>query len=222
MRPLTDTVPKALIPVCGRPLLDYIIEGLLQSGFKRVVFVVEHHRERIVKHVLSRFADADPVFVRQDRPLGIADAFMRVVKQVESDFLAIHSDNLFVPEVFSALRRRHGFGSATMAVVPYRGESPRNRSFLDPVTSRLSPGSGIEPLRNTIDVQTTGCSVFPMELFDYIERTMSHDPSCDVYSVLCEHRDRIQINGVFFEGVWGNINTVEDLKRIEARLGCSD
>ena len=39
LRPLTDTMPKALVPVGGRPLLDIVIDKLAQQGFDRFVEV---------------------------------------------------------------------------------------------------------------------------------------------------------------------------------------
>ena len=42
MRPLTDAVPKCLLPVRGRPLVTYLIERLRQSGFGEIVINVSH------------------------------------------------------------------------------------------------------------------------------------------------------------------------------------
>jgi len=47
LKPLTDTMPKALVPVCGKPLLQHVLEKLLQSGFDDVVINVHHFADMI-------------------------------------------------------------------------------------------------------------------------------------------------------------------------------
>ncbi len=48
LRPLTDTMPKALVPVDGKPLLQYQIERLKAAGFQRIVVNVHHFAEQII------------------------------------------------------------------------------------------------------------------------------------------------------------------------------
>jgi len=47
LRPLTDELPKALVPVGGRPLLAWVMEKLVEAGATRVIVNVHHHEERI-------------------------------------------------------------------------------------------------------------------------------------------------------------------------------
>ena len=51
LKPLTDTMPKALVPVGGKPLLDIQIEKLQQAGYDRFVVNVHHFAQQIVNHV---------------------------------------------------------------------------------------------------------------------------------------------------------------------------
>lgn len=54
LRPLTDTMPKALVPVGGRPLLEILIEKLIASGVTEIVINVHHFAEQIVRFVEER------------------------------------------------------------------------------------------------------------------------------------------------------------------------
>lgn len=47
MAPLTDTIPKPLVPIAGRPTLDYIFEHLRETKVKRVTVNTHHHPQRI-------------------------------------------------------------------------------------------------------------------------------------------------------------------------------
>ena len=48
LKPLTDSIPKALVPVGGKPLLQHVIEKLSNSGFNEIVINVHHFPEQIV------------------------------------------------------------------------------------------------------------------------------------------------------------------------------
>jgi len=47
LKPLTDTMPKALVPVCGKPLLQYQLEKLMAAGFTDIVINVHHFADMI-------------------------------------------------------------------------------------------------------------------------------------------------------------------------------
>ena len=53
LKPLTDTMPKALVPVGGRPLLDIILERLHEQGYGRFVVNVHHFAQQIVDHLAT-------------------------------------------------------------------------------------------------------------------------------------------------------------------------
>lgn len=218
MRPLTDNAPKSLLPVHGKPLLDYHIEGLLRADARKVMFVVDYLRERIIEHVSQSFPEVDATFLWQENPLGIADAFLRVRSEVATDFWAVHTDNLFVPHVLRSLIDCHVRGAVTMATVPFKGKSPRNRACQDPVTGGLSLAFGAAPRCRGIDVQTTGCCVLPAEIFGLLEKALAERPSCDVYDVLCANQEDLNLVGVLYDGVWANINTAEDMSEVESQL----
>ncbi len=51
LRPLTDTMPKALVPVDGKPLLAHVLEKLQRSGFDNIVVNVHHFASQIVDYL---------------------------------------------------------------------------------------------------------------------------------------------------------------------------
>ena len=55
LKPLTDTMPKALVPVGGTPLLDINIRKLQSQGYDRFVVNVHHFAQQIVDHIQSRW-----------------------------------------------------------------------------------------------------------------------------------------------------------------------
>lgn len=47
LKPITDTLPKALVPVCGKPLLEHVLRKLMRSGVSDVVLNVHHFADKI-------------------------------------------------------------------------------------------------------------------------------------------------------------------------------
>ncbi len=53
LKPITDSMPKALVPVCGKPLLGHIVVKLKKEGFKSIVINVHHFADQIKEYVAS-------------------------------------------------------------------------------------------------------------------------------------------------------------------------
>lgn len=69
LRPHTYTLPKALMPVAGKPILGHILDVLLDLGIEEVVLVVGHLGEKVEAYVREHYG-VRAHFVRQEQPLG--------------------------------------------------------------------------------------------------------------------------------------------------------
>lgn len=101
----TRATPKVLLPVGGRPLLDYHLEALRSAGVRRVALVVSYLAEQIERHVDGgRPFGMQVTSVRQTQPLGTGDAVRVASEFVRSDrFLVCYAD-VFVGGEPSLLR----------------------------------------------------------------------------------------------------------------------
>ncbi len=54
MRPITDTIPKPLVRIAGRPMIDYVLDALVEAGVETIVVNVHHHAEQMVAHLATR------------------------------------------------------------------------------------------------------------------------------------------------------------------------
>jgi UTP--glucose-1-phosphate uridylyltransferase len=85
LRPLSRGVPKALLPVAGRPVIAHIVDELAACGFERVVLVTGRGRAGFAAH----FAEAqgpEIVCLEQPKPLGLGDAILRAAPEVDGPF----------------------------------------------------------------------------------------------------------------------------------------
>jgi dTDP-glucose pyrophosphorylase len=79
LRPLTDTVPKPMLPVGDRPLLEHTLARLRDAGIQSVSITTHYLAEAIVSHFGDGHAfGLDLHYVAEDRPLGTAGALTQV------------------------------------------------------------------------------------------------------------------------------------------------
>lgn len=118
LRPLTYELPKSLIPVKGRPLLEYTIDLLKNANIKNIIICIGHLGEKIVKY----FADGEKFGVKiryseEKKPLGTAGALRKVTPFINGTFLTLHGDILTKINIFDLLHFHNRENSlATMAL----------------------------------------------------------------------------------------------------------
>lgn len=97
MRPLTETMPKALIPVLGRPFADWQLRLLAEQGVERVVYCIGHLGGMLRAHVGdgSRHGLAVVLCDEGDRPLGTAGAIRRAAELglLDDSFFVLYGDS---------------------------------------------------------------------------------------------------------------------------------
>ncbi len=54
MRPITNTIPKPLVPIAGKPMIDYALDALATAGAKRAVVNIHHHADQMIAHLHHR------------------------------------------------------------------------------------------------------------------------------------------------------------------------
>jgi glucose-1-phosphate thymidylyltransferase len=109
-----DLGAKGMMPVHGRPFLDYVLSGLADAGIEEVCFVTPPGTAAIP--IRARYAAAQPArlriaFAEQPEPRGSGDALLAAEAFAGADdFLAANSDNLYPPSAFRALQELSGPG----------------------------------------------------------------------------------------------------------------
>ena len=140
LKPLTDTMPKALVPVAGQPLLYHVIQRLKAAGFERIVINVHHFGEQIIDYLAANDDFGLDVRVSDERGLLLdtGGGIRKAAPFFESDSpVFIHNvdilSDLDIDALYAAYEQA---GNVDAALVVSQRHSPRQLQF-EPTTHRL-------------------------------------------------------------------------------------
>lgn len=216
MRPLTDRMPKPLVPLAGKALLDHALDRLAEAGIARAVVNVHHFADQIEDHLAGR--RSPNIFVSDERA-GLLETGGGVRKALPllgfHSFLVYNSDSVW-SETYSNLRAlmaawRPQDMSALLLLAPRDssiGYSGRGDFHLD--------RSGRLARRGASDFAPyvfAGVSILKPELFEGITE--------DAFSLNIIFDKAIAQNALFglpLDGTWMHVGTPAALREAEDRL----
>jgi len=90
---VSGELPKALMPVAGRPFIDILLENLLQYGFRRFILSVGYRKDRIKEHFADQEFAVD--FSEEETPLGTGGAVKQAAQMTSSpSFMVVNGDSI--------------------------------------------------------------------------------------------------------------------------------
>lgn len=97
MRPLTDTMPKPLVPVAGRPILAYVFDMLAAAGVERLILNTYYHAEQIAAFVDGYRDQFDIQISHETELLETGGGLKKALSMIQDDvFYAINGDSLLL------------------------------------------------------------------------------------------------------------------------------
>jgi MurNAc alpha-1-phosphate uridylyltransferase len=116
MKPLTDTMPKAMVQVAGKPLIDHALDRLAKAGVTRAVVNVHHFAEQLERHLAARKKPQITISDERGLLLGTGGGVRKALPALgDEPFFHINSDTLWIDGVKPNLARlAEGFDVKTM------------------------------------------------------------------------------------------------------------
>jgi dTDP-glucose pyrophosphorylase len=175
IQPLNLYLPKPLLPVCNKPIVQYQLEDMLSIGVRDVIIVVGHLKEEII----SYFGDGSSLglrirYVEQRETLGIAHAVAQLESEVDSPFILYLGDIFLVPKDLQPMVRMFWERRAGAVLAVKRESNPEyiRRNFAVILHASGTVTRVIEkPRYLTNDLKGCGIYVFDLSIFDAIRRT---------------------------------------------------
>src|ERR1035438_1151444 len=105
LKPLTDRMPKPLVPVTGKPMIEYALDKLRAYGIQEIIINVSHFKEQLTAH-LSTFNDLTIKISEEAEPLETGGGLKKALPLLgHESFFTINSDIIWLDEREGALER---------------------------------------------------------------------------------------------------------------------
>lgn len=220
LKPLTDTKPKALIEICGKPMLYWIIEKLVNHGFNKIVINIHHHSDMMLDAINKSPYKADiSISKESDHLLDTGGGIFNAKQWLEGTepFLVHNVDNISninLKELYS-YHLQHG-GIATLASSHRKFE----RCFLwnnNKLAGWENNTTGEEALVNKTNTNLvkkgfSGIHVVNPEVFKLVKYTGKFSMN-KVYLDLAKEKDIFSYD--HDQKYWFDLGTIEKIKRAE-------
>jgi NDP-sugar pyrophosphorylase family protein len=225
--PLTRHVPKPMVPLLDRPVLEYIVEWLAKHG-SRDLLVTTCHLSHLVKeyfgagerwNVSIRYSD-------EEQPLGTAGGVKLISSQLQDTFVVVSGDGLSDFDLSYALTA-HRRSQAMVTMLLTRVQCPQGYGVV--VRDRFDNVIEFVEKPTTWDTRkmywvNTGMYILEPEILDYVPDGQSYDFGKELFPKLL--RQGVTIKGLQMNGYWSDIGTLRQyyqtqLDMIEGRVNVS-
>ncbi len=213
LRPLTSNQPKPMLPVCNRPMMEYILQLLRNHGFTQVVATLQF----LPTVIRNYFGDGSEwglgmEYLIEEKPLGTAGGVKNAQEHLTEPFLVISGDALTDIDLTDVIRF-HKEKKAMVTIALVRVANPLEFGIV--VTDETGhierflekPNWG-QVFSDTIN---TGIYVLNPEIFDFIPTTGPFDFSHDLFPLLLERG--FPIYGYVADGYWCDVGNFEQYIR---------
>jgi mannose-1-phosphate guanylyltransferase / phosphomannomutase len=213
LRPLTSNLPKPMMPVANRPIMEHILALLRESGVRDVHATLHYLADEIEGY----FTDGSDFGIQldyavEDTPLGTAGSVKRLAEHLDQTFVIISGDALCDFDIGAAVEFHRKKGAAATLVltrvvepleygVVVTDEEGRIKRFLE------KPSWG-EVFSDTVN---TGIYVLEPAVLERIAKGRPVDFSKDVFPALLA--DDWPLYGYIAEGYWADIGNLEQYRQ---------
>lgn len=211
LKPLTFHRPKPLIPIAGRPCIDYVLRSLTASGFREIVIATAYLSDRLIKTIGDGLGyDASILYSFEENPAGTAGAVRRVGSFFRETFVVAMGDVLTDID-FQALVRFHRERDAVATIALTEVPDPSQFGIVDlddqgrivRFLEKPKPEESFSKLVNA------GIYVLEPEVLDVIPPNRKFDFARDVFPLLLKKGQPVY--GKRIQGVWMDIGQPHDL-----------
>jgi dTDP-glucose pyrophosphorylase len=215
--PLTRILPKPMLPVLNKPLLEYVIANMKKVGVETVYLIVGHKKEAVEDFFGNgRRWGVTIRYIEQKKLKGIAHAVGLTRQFVKEPFMVILGDDLTIASSLDNFLRTFW---AKKALVVEGVLAENNLAALKRTCCVSLDKEGrivlIEekPASPQTNLRGLGLYLFAPEIFDYIDRTplspkRGEQEITDTIALVAREG---KAYGVVLDGVNINVNTLEDL-----------
>jgi len=213
LKPLTQSRPKPLLPVAGRPCVDYVLRSLINSGVRELIVTTAFMSDALIKSISEGLSyDASILYSFEATPAGTAGSVKRVANFIDDTCVVAMGDvlvDLDVRPLIEFHRRRKS--AATIALTEV--EDPTEYGIVGLDKSGRIQRFKEKPSRDEAfsNLVNAGIYVLEPDVIDLIPDDRPFDFSKDVFPAMLAKG--LPLHGMRIEGAWVDIGRPKDLIR---------
>lgn len=215
--PLTRVLPKPLLPVLNKPILEYVIENMKKMGVEEVNLIVGFKKE-IIKEYFGAGEDFGIRinYIDQPDPQGIAQAIELAKEYVKEPFVVMLGDDFTIAHSFDNLVKDFfKFKALAVEGVVLEEKTEILQRSCEVLLDENQKISNIEEKPKLPKSNIRGCGIylFDPKVFDYIQKTPIMPPreEKEITNTIKLISSQGLAVGSFIKGINININTLADL-----------
>ncbi|RNJ75863.1 MAG: nucleotidyltransferase family protein [Nitrosopumilus sp. H13] len=171
LQPYTMFLPKPMLPLGEKPMLEHIIEWTRKNGIDSVVLCVSYLRRRIEEYFEdgARFG-VNIEYATSDRPLSTAGQLKTAEKYIDGTFVCMYGDSIFDFALRSMIRRHKKTGAlVTMGLSEYKTNMPYG--VIKTKGGRVTSWDEKPEIKADVNM---GCYVMEPKIFGYIPKNRQY------------------------------------------------
>jgi UDP-N-acetylglucosamine diphosphorylase/glucosamine-1-phosphate N-acetyltransferase len=162
LRPFTETMPKVMLPVANKPILEHVLDSVRKSGIDEVIVVVGYKKEVIMEY-FERYNDLKITYVTQVKQLGTAHALLQAKEHIKEPFLVLSGDNIVDEHSISSLIK----DPSDYAMLIRENPQPSKYGVVF-IENNILKKIVKQPLEKKGGLISTGIYIFPPTIFENV------------------------------------------------------
>ncbi len=213
LRPLTRNRPKPMLPAANRPILEHVLDALVDAGIRHIILVVGYRRERVQEHFGSTYRDVTLQYALQEKQLGSGHALLQARGAIDEPLVVVNGDRVIeassVRDVIKGFE--HGTAAAAMAVLEGRDTTQYGAVTLhDRDIAELVEKPDTDEYR----LINGGIYAFGPSIFDAIDETPRTGGELALTDTIVRILETDRIRGTLTGGLWVDATYPWDLLKV--------
>ena len=168
LRPLTCTRPKPMLPIGGKPILEWNLEALDCANVKNVIMVVGYKKDAIINHFGKKFRGMNIRYVQQKSQMGTGDAVNCAKGMVDGDFIVMNGDLFITRKFIQTLVKEHRSQKPDISMSAVKVTNPQAYGIIE-VEGAFVRSLTEKPKKPKSNLANAGVYVFNQEIFRVLE-----------------------------------------------------
>lgn len=218
LRPLTNHRPKPLLPVLGRPCVEYTLRALAAAGIEKVYLACGYKSMEVVEALGDgKGLGLDLVYAFEEQPMGTAGAVKLLADKMDETFVVAMGDTLMDID-FEVVIREHMEKKATVTIALTEVDKPEEFGIVGLEENGRITRFKEKPRKEEVfsNLVNAGVYVVQREAFDHVPPDTKFDFSKNLFPKLMEAGK--PLFGSPLRGLWKDIGRPADLLDANIRM----